>query len=252
MWNEGVIQELARVKRSTLGRNTRLRNAQAVTRVSVGEHDAGSLASSAESSLRGRVYSDIGAGADDSMAGRKQKSSGGRGGQGRGSRDGNGTSFSTEPRFSRFALSVSIPRPKQHTGLTSTDVVDSNRNRDDGGDNKEGVGSSNSGKSKTSSSNNRCGDGGGHSKKSSTETCVRTSSSGTAAAAAEASAASGSKLRLDIVRADAERNAGLSPRSPRPGAEGGGSGAAGIAAAPARFDSVARELLQGYEDEQVF
>lgn len=247
MWNECVIQELARLKRSMLRRNTRLRNAQMATRVSLGDNDAGSLASSAESSLRGRVYSDIGGGATDSNIGGKGKSGGGRGDRGRGS-----ASFSAEPRFSRFALSLSIPRPKQHNGLTSADVVDPSREGEAGGDKSSNENSSNSsGTRKSSSNDNRGGDGGGHARKSSTERKARNSSSGTATAAAEASMAIGSKLRLDIVRADCDRNAGLSPRSPHPAAEGGGSGPAGMAAATARFDSAARELLQGYEDEQV-
>eukprot|EP00903_Cladosiphon_okamuranus_P017392 g16020.t2 len=249
-WNEGGIQELARVKRRMLGRNTRLTRARRATRVSVGDDDAGSLASSADSSLRGRVYSDIGAGAADSRFGGKKKDAGGGGSQVRESRDGNRTTFSAEPRFSRFALSLSIPRPKQHSGLTSADVVDSARNGEAGGDsNKEASGNSNETR-KASSNNNRGGGGGGYARKSSIDKKTRHSSPGTPAVAAEASVASGSKLRLDIVRADADRNAGLSPRSPRPGAEGGGSGPGGTAAAPARFDSAARELLQGYEDEQ--
>lgn len=252
MWDEGVIQELARVKRSMLRRNTRLRSAQVATRVNVGDNDAGSLVSSAESSLRGRVYSDIGAGVADSKVDGKIKSGGGRGGEGRRSRDGNGTTFSAEPRFSRFALSLSIPRPKQHNGLTSADVVDPSRGGEAGGVHSKEDSSKNSGTSRTSSNDNRGGDGGGHARQTSTGKNGQNSSSGTATAAAEASAAVGSKLRLDIVRADVERNTGLSPRSPRPGAEGGGSTPAGMAAAPARFDSAARELLQGYEDEQVF
>lgn len=249
MWNAGVIQELARVKRNMLGRNTRLRSAQMATRASVGDNDAGSLASSAESSLRARVYSDIGVGAADSMPGSKKKNGGGRGGQGRGSRGGNDRSFSAEPRYSRFALSLLIPRPKQHSGWTSADVVDSSGSDKIGG-NKE-TGSTSSEKGKPSSSYNRSGEGGGQARKGSTERNARHSSSVTATTAAEASVAVGSKLRLDIVRADAERNTGLSPRSPRPGGDGGGSGPAGMAAAPARFDSAARELLQGNEDEQV-
>ncbi|CAM9883519.1 unnamed protein product, partial [Ectocarpus sp. 12 AP-2014] len=122
---------------------------------------------------------------------------------------------------------------------------------------------------KTSSSinDNGMGSGGSHTNKSSspfstnnqTNTAYPSSgggsggggdgATGTASAAAAAAAARGSKIRLDIVRADAERGAGLTPRSPgrspRPGGEGGG------AAASARFDSPARELLQAYEDEQL-
>ena len=252
MWNEGVIQELARAKRSMLGRGTRLRDAQRATRVCAGENDVGSLASSAESSLRGRVYSDIGAGVTESKVGGKQNYGGARGSQGRGSRDGKCASFSAEPRFSRFSLSLSIPRPKQHSGLTAADMVDSNRHGEAGEENKKEASSNNNGTGKSSSHNNRGGDGGGRARKSSTEKKAGNSSSGTPAVAPEASAiASGSKLRLDIVRADADRNTGLSPRSPRPGAEGSGGGPTGMGAAPARFDSAARELLQGYEDEQV-
>eukprot|EP00752_Nemacystus_decipiens_P007697 g6880.t1 len=248
MWNEGVIQELARVKRRMIRRNTRLRNTQMATREGVGDNDAGSLASSAESSLRGRVYSDIVPGVTDSKVG-KRKSSGARGGRGRGSTDGNGTSFSAEPRFSRFALSLSIPRPKQHNGLTSAGAVDPNRDGEVGGNNKK-PSSPNGGARRTSSNNNHGGDSGGHARKSSTEKNGQSSSSGTPTATTEVSVAAGSKLRLDIVRVDAERNTGMSPRSPRLGAEGGGGGPAGMATAPAKFDSAARELLQGYEDEQ--
>lgn len=251
MWNEGVIEELARVKRSMLGRNTRFRNARRATLGSLGDDDAGSLESSAGSSLRGRVYSDIGAGAADSRIDGKTKDGKGRGGQTRESRDGNGTSFSAEPRFSRFALSLSIPRPKQHNGLTSADVIDSTRDGEAGGNNNKDAGSNSSGTRNASSNNNRSGGGDGHARKSSTETKTGNSSSGDAAVATEAPVASGLKLRLDIVRSDADRKAGLSPRSPRPGAEGGGGGPGGMAAAPARFDSAARELLQAYEDEQV-
>lgn len=247
MWNEDVIQELARLKRSMLGRNTRLRNAQTAARVSVGDNDGGSLASSAESSLRGRVYSDIGGGAADSKVGGDKKDGGGRGGQGRGSN----ATFSAEPRFSRFALSLSIPRPNQHSGLTSADVVDSNGGGGAGGGNTNENSSNNNGRGNTTSKTAGGGEGSSHARKGSTTQNARNTSSGTAAAAAEVSMACGSKLRLDIVRADVERNTGLSPRSPRPGGEGGGSGPAGMAATPARFDSAARELLQGYEDEQV-
>lgn len=245
-WNEGVIHELARVKRSMLGRNTRLRNAQAAARASAADNDGGSLASSAESSLRGRVYSDIGVGAADSGIGGAKNTSGGRGGQGRGRGGSKGAPFLADSRFSRFALSLTIPRPKQHNGLTSADVVtDSSGGGGAGGDkNNENSRSSTSSSGSTNRSSN-------NTRKSSTAKMAQNSSSGTAAVAAGAPVTWGSKLRLDIVRSDIDRNTGLSPRSPRPGGEGGGGGPAGTAATPARFDSAARELLQGYEDEQV-
>ncbi|CAM9641451.1 unnamed protein product, partial [Pylaiella littoralis] len=64
MWNEGVIQELARLKKRTSGRNTRLKNARSTTNGTVSGNDGGSLASSMESSLgsRGRIGSGDGGG----------------------------------------------------------------------------------------------------------------------------------------------------------------------------------------------
>ncbi|CAM9355835.1 unnamed protein product [Ectocarpus fasciculatus] len=259
VWNEGVILELARLKRSTLARNTRQKKAQTAD-MSAGDNESRSLASSAESSLEG-----LGPVAGWKTGGDRQS--------GRGKRHAIGAMLLPEPRFSRFACSISIPRPIQHDGLTVPDAVDPSNGGGSGGDRGlGGAGGSGSkgamGNAPSSNNNDRRGGGGSHANTSSSpfSTNNRTNSAypssgrgggaggggatGTANAAAAAAAAWGSKIRLDIVRADAERGAGLTPRSPgrspRPGGEGGG----GTAAASARFDSPARELLQAYEDEQ--
>lgn len=258
VWNEGVILELARLKRSILARNTLQKNARTAD-MSAGDNESGSLASSTESSFE----------ALGPVIGRKM---GGHRQSGRGKHHANGAMLSPEPRFSRFACSITIPRPIQHDGLTASDSVDPSNgggSGDGGGPGGAGGSGSKGAGRKASSSNNDDGRGrgGSHANKSSSpfSTNNQTNSAypsscegsgggggdptGTANAAAAAAAAWGSKIRLDIVRADAERGAGLTPRSPgrspRPGGEGGG------AAASARFDSPARELLQAYEDEQV-
>lgn len=254
IWNEDVIEELKRAKMTILGRDTRLRRAQAACASS--DDDDASLASSMDSSLGGPMY--VGGGiAVDRKTGRNKER-----GSGKGHRSSGGGAFSAEPRWSRFAFSLTIPRPKQHNGLTAADVADS-RSGEDGGEGIKGEGdatnkaSNKGGNRMPSSKSNHDWGGGGHTNATSSSPNEQGKAQGSspgapaAAAAAAAGAATwGSKLRLDIVRADAERSV-ASPRSPRPGTEGGGGGSAGTAAASARFDSPARDLLQGYEDEQV-
>ncbi|CAM9771530.1 unnamed protein product [Ectocarpus sp. 6 AP-2014] len=257
VWNEGVILELARLKRSILARNTLQKNARTAD-MSAGDNESGSLASSTESNFEA-----LGAVVGGKMGGHLQS--------GRGKRRANGAKLSPEPRFSRLACSITIPRPTQHDGLTASDSVDPSSGGGSGdGGGPGGAGGSGKGagrKASSSNSDDGRGRGGSHANKSSspfstngqTNSAYHPSGGGsgsggggptgtTNAAAAAAAAAWGSKIRLDIVRADAERGAGLTPRSPgrspRPGGEGGG------AAASTRFDPPARELLQAYEDEQ--
>lgn len=259
MWNEGVIQELARLKKRTSGRNTRLKNARSTTNGTVSGNDGGSLASSMESSLgsRGRIGSGDGGGGGiggREAVGKKKSSAGGGSGQ-KNNHRASAAALTGEPR-SRFALSLVIPRPIQHDGLVFADFGDCSSGSGEGREfnNNNNSNNNRSAGNNTSSQNNNSGRGGGHvTATSSTSSRYPNASSSAAAknaASGPASAAAtwGSKLRLDIVRADAERSAG-SPRSPRPGTEGGGG--VGVAAATARFDSAAREILQGYEDEQV-
>lgn len=240
------------MKRTMLGRDTRQKRAQATDASNAS--DSASLTSSVDSSLGGPVY--IGGGDTvDRRTGRDNKERGGE----RGHRSSASGPFSAEPRWSRFAFSMMIPRPKQHTGLTAADIAgSSSRDAEDGFNGKGGSMNKASNKSDqaTSSKSNldRRGDNQPKAISSSSDKGRNIQRSSSAAppggvAAVAGAATWGSKLRLDIVRADAERSAG-SPRSPRPGTEGGGGGLAGIAAASARFDSPARDLLQGYEDEQ--
>lgn len=243
MWNEGVVQELAQLKKRMGNRNTRLKkDLAAAAEVSISGNDGGSLASSMESSLgsRGRV----GSGGNGIGVGKKQNGAvggGGGGGGGKGNNRSTGGTFPVEPR-SRFSVSLVIPCPKQHDGLVVADLGDSSGGGGTGGEGRNN--NTNSAETNASSKSNRS-----LGSNNAGSASASTSASPSAPAPASASAVVGawnSKLRLDIVRADAERSAG-SPRSPRPGAEAGG----GLAAATARFDSAARELLQGYEDEQV-
>ncbi|CAM9135722.1 unnamed protein product [Ectocarpus sp. 12 AP-2014] len=255
VWNEGVILELARLKRSILTRTTLQKNARTAD-MSAGDNESGSLASSTESSFEA-----LGPVIGGKMGGHRQS--------GRGKHQANGAMLSPEPRFSRFACSIRIPRPTQHDGLTASDAVDPSNgggSGDGGGPGGAGGSRSEGAGRKTSSSNNDNGrgSGGSHTNKSSPSNQTHSSypspgggsggggggPTGTANAAAAAAAAWGSKIRLDIVRADAERSAGLTPRSPGRSPRPGGEVDGGTVAASARFDSPARELLQAYEDEQ--
>ncbi|CAM9478757.1 unnamed protein product [Ectocarpus sp. 4 AP-2014] len=261
VWNEGVILELARLKRSILARKTLQKNAETAD-MSAGDNESGSLASSTENSVEA-----LGPVVGGKMGGHLQS--------GRGKHHANKAMLSPEPRFSRFACSITIPRPTQHDGLTASDAVDpSNGGGSGDGGGPGGAGGSGSkgvgGKASSSNNDDGRGSGGSHANKSSspfstnnqTNTAYNSSggrsggggggggATGTTSAAASAAAAWGSKIRLDVVRADAERGAGLTPRSPGRSPHPGGEGGGGTAAASARFDSPARELLQAYEDEQ--
>ncbi|CAN0055726.1 unnamed protein product [Scytosiphon promiscuus] len=236
-WNEDVIEEFARLKRAMLGRDTRLRRAQGADVSS--ENDSASLTSSRDSSFGGPGY--IGGGISSARNTKNNEEQG----SGNGYRSSIGAPCSAEPRWSRFAVSLTIPRPKQHNGLTAAETADLSSGSSGHGERGKGDGvgrtASKRGERVPLSKSNHNGEGRGQTKAPSfssheqRKTQVPSSTASTVGAAAAAGAATWrSKLRLDVVRADAERSA-VSPRT---------------GAASARFDSPARDLLQQYEDAQ--
>lgn len=225
-----MIQELERAKRSMRGRNTRLKKAQsAAAPTGAVEAELGSLASSTDSSLRGGGLGYGGAALFRTGGGRDSHGGGG----GRGSYPAVRPSSAEERRFSRFAVSLNVPRPTRHDEFMPADAIESVS----GGGGTTTTNNNNSG-AKDDGAGKGGNDSGGASRKRSSS--AKNGQGAASAASGAAAVGSGSKLRLDIVRADVERGVGLTPRSPRPG---------GVA--PARFDSAAKELLQGYEEEQV-
>ena len=150
-----------------------------------------------------------------------------------------------EPRFSSFVVSLTVPRPEQHTNLNAV-------NAGDGCD----VITRKNGNARTITSVSPSAKTSAAAKDRNARYIVTmrpTTASSTANPAN--SAQSGSMIRLDVVRADAEEKEGATslPRlADASGNETDGKGRGdGKPIASARSDSTARELLKWYADEQV-
>lgn len=245
-----MVEELARMKRAFARRNTR--QTQLPTDDVLGSNDGSSLASTAESSLRSGDYY---AGGDGSGGDRGTGSATAHGTMHnvagatkvtRGKQRKNLAVRCVEPRFSRFSVSVVVPRPHQHTGSTTAANI-TNIERGSYGAGRKNM--------------DRAHSGGPYAAPSARSTSAPLSTPMTKSSTSSSSipqtnpTASGCKIRLDIVRMDAERGGGgivLPHRSVGAGAEEGGrGGGGGAAAASAGSDSAAKELLKWYCDEQV-
>lgn len=165
---------------------------------------------------------------------------------------------SAEPRFSRFAVSVTIPRPEQHTGLTVAGISSSggssvkgnlrNKGGGDGGDDMGSRGNSHGLDATTPAHHMPASSSPSKAKSNKTSTAPST---GPAPASLIKSnlnpTAWGSSIRLDIVRTDDERKFGVvSPQQEMVTGVGEGRGSTSTS------DPAAAELLMWYDDEQVW
>lgn len=241
VWKDGVIEELARMKRSLSRRKSAPTTPLPYDEGPPGDgNDGSSLASINGSSLRSRdngshVWNASGAAISTAAADGKNVNK-----HKKTPKKPALLAAGDPPRFSRVAVSVVVPRPEQHNGNTAGDIiancVNGSAERND--------------KSHTvavdvSNMNNT----------------VTTRGGGTVATPASAGRKTntrvkptvewGSTIRLDVVRADAERggDGGGSPqRDGGPGRDGGTGRGARVSA---KADAAARDLLNMYLGEQV-
>lgn len=180
-----------------------------------------------------------------------------------------GSKHATEPRYSKFAVSVVIPQPQQHDGVVTTGSIDHVGSKNRGMDNRDARGNS-AGKRDNkvgnrttplssrvfSTSSKPVGGGRKSTLSAGGEQHVAPAANKTRHGQFN-TAAVRSTIKLDIVKTDMERDGGGGVTSPiRSGGAGAGAGELGSsvgggAAATAKSDSSAREVLRWYIDEQV-